>query len=339
MEGFTLVEIALSVGFIAILSVTMVLLVNDTIATYRRGLTLNSVTTTGSDLVDELKSTIKNSPVGKVTRECEALYNPLHLSNYMSESQNKCEKDEAQNLVVLQRYADVYLTDEEKINIPVYGAICTGAYSYIWNSGYFFGENRAGATQTNATEANEQGKIRNLEPAKLIYTPTSTGVGYATGHTTVEGFRLLKVRDDRRAVCKSANKSEDGSSYNDYQSRDSVHQNLTNVFDISNPDDGETNANKITYFKNGLEDEGVVILYADDETNPLALYDLTITPPASDSSDRTAFYTGSFILGTLQGGINVKATGNFCKTPEDYDENFDYCAINKFNFAAQATGG
>ena len=35
------------------------------------------------------------------------------------------------------------------------------------------------------------------------------------------------------------------------------------------------------------------------------------------------------------------SSGNFCKTPESFesDENFDYCAINKFNFAAQAIGG
>ena len=42
----------------------------------------------------------------------------------------------------------------------------------------------------------------------------------------------------------------------------------------------------------------------------------------------------------MQGGINVTAAGNFCAAPNDYgnDQNFDYCSINKFNFAARATG-
>jgi hypothetical protein len=38
----------------------------------------------------------------------------------------------------------------------------------------------------------------------------------------------------------------------------------------------------------------------------------------------------------------VEASGNFCATPEGYNEsveNLDYCAINKFNFAALETGG
>ena len=38
----------------------------------------------------------------------------------------------------------------------------------------------------------------------------------------------------------------------------------------------------------------------------------------------------------------MKTAGNYCVPPKDYNKkdyaNFDYCAINKFNFAVQATG-
>ena len=61
--------------------------------------------------------------------------------------------------------------------------------------------------------------------------------------------------------------------------------------------------------------------------------------PATNDLGKASFYSVSFILGTVQGGINVMSSGNFCKAPEEDDSNFDYCAINKFNFAAQATGG
>ena len=38
--------------------------------------------------------------------------------------------------------------------------------------------------------------------------------------------------------------------------------------------------------------------------------------------------------------MNVAATGNFCAAPSDTSglSDLDYCAINKFNFAVQATG-
>ena len=49
----------------------------------------------------------------------------------------------------------------------------------------------------------------------------------------------------------------------------------------------------------------------------------------------------SFILGTLRGGANVNVSGEFCATPGSNSsvEDFDYCAINKFNFAARTLGG
>ena len=75
------------------------------------------------------------------------------------------------------------------------------------------------------------------------------------------------------------------------------------------------------------------------ENNLLVLYDLSAAIPAQSNASNNLFYSVSFILATVTGGIDVKATGNFCATPENYElENFDYCSINKFNFAVQATG-
>ena len=53
-KGFTLVELSLSIAFIAILSITVALIINDAISTYRRGLTLNQINTVGMDLVDDM---------------------------------------------------------------------------------------------------------------------------------------------------------------------------------------------------------------------------------------------------------------------------------------------
>ncbi len=61
-KGFTLVELSLSIAFIAILSITIALIINDAISTYRRGLTLNQINTTGMDLVDDIRTAVQNSP-------------------------------------------------------------------------------------------------------------------------------------------------------------------------------------------------------------------------------------------------------------------------------------
>ena len=60
-RGFTIIELSLSIAFIAILSITMVLIITNTISTYRRGLMLNQINTTGMDLVDDLRAAVQNS--------------------------------------------------------------------------------------------------------------------------------------------------------------------------------------------------------------------------------------------------------------------------------------
>ena len=88
----------------------------------------------------------------------------------------------------------------------------------------------------------------------------------------------------------------------------------------------------------GGTEEPVELISSNNAGGDLAIYDLSATFSTSGVSINSAFYSVSFILGTVQGGINIKAAGNFCNPPNGYDSSFDYCAINKFNFAAQATG-
>ena len=270
-KGFTLVELSLSIAFIAILSITIALIINDAISTYRRGLTLNQINTTGMDLVDDIRTAVQNSPASSPRNSCK---------NYKDDFQKNCEENNGMRLMNVAKTGNVNNIE----GTPLYGAFCTGAYSYIWNSGYLFLENGG----DKATYAVYEGDKRTEE---------------------WNDFRLLKVEDRQRAVCGSVlpdkyNKSEDIESE----------------------------------FKG--KDKGPVVLLANDGANPLALYSFTSALPAVDGLNSAAFYSMSFILGTVQGGINVMSMGNFCAAPESFDsaENFDYCAINKFNFAAQANG-
>ena len=77
----------------------------------------------------------------------------------------------------------------------------------------------------------------------------------------------------------------------------------------------------------------------DSSENNLALYDFTIFPPTIHSLTSAGFYSGTFILATVRGGININAFGDYCTDPPDgLDTDFAYCAINKFNFAMRAAG-
>jgi hypothetical protein len=77
----------------------------------------------------------------------------------------------------------------------------------------------------------------------------------------------------------------------------------------------------------------------DSSENDIALYDFTIFAPSVHYLTTAGFYSGTFILATLRGGIDINTTGDFCSDPPDnLNTDFAYCAINKFNFSMRAAG-
>lgn len=131
-------------------------------------------------------------------------------------------------------------------------------------------------------------------------------VGTGSTKTKYEGFRLLRFEDTDRKICISGLKN----GYN----------NQTNRFSTDNA---------------AIEP---VELLADSEDN-LVLYDFTIFRPTYHTTTKHSFYSGTFILGTLRGGVNIMSAGNFCEErPDNLNTDFAYCAMNKFNFAMRATG-
>ena len=309
-EGFTLVELSLSLVFIATLSVAVALIISNSIATYRRGLTLNSVNTVGMEIVDDVRAAIQNSPSRSVAERCSTIYDQTDFQY------EDCIDDGGLKFALLTKEGKVKMRgdkDDEFSTVPLFGAFCTGDYTYIWNSGYFF----------NGSAIVESG----VEPASFSYK-------YATEKEeaepiTLENFRLLKVKDNERSVCVSMVVDQVGE-YNygansEYENM-GVKEDITGKFDIS----GDKYA--------VVSEEPVDVLAT---TGNLALYDFNIAQPVN--GENSILYSVTFILGTIQGGVNIVAVGDNCVAPGDYKytdiENFNYCAINKFNFAALATGG
>lgn len=308
-HGFTLIELSLSIAFIGILSIIIALLINETIATYRRGLTLNQINTVGMDLVDDIRTAIQNSSSKSLISECQSLYG--ETNDDKTNLRGKCSTDGGKNLVSVTKYAKVTIRNgEEPSNVPIYGALCTGTYSYIWNSGYFF-------------DSNDQYTVDGVQsPAVVRYKNsdnTTTDIGDADNP-----FKLLKIEDKTRAVC--AYSMSNGDVENSTYKSDTPLLDHEGIFDISGSNETIT-------------EEPVRLLAEDTNDTSLALYDLQASAPVESSASNSLFYSVSFILGTVDGGIDIMSQGNFCATPNDYeDANFDYCAINKFNFAARATG-
>jgi len=242
-QGFTLIELSLSLVFIGVLSITAVLIINNTVLAYRRGLTLKEVNDTGMELVRNMRAAIQGSSY--------AIYDDEGRSNWTTSFRHE---------------SDVEINGVTQ-SVPLYGGFCTGKYSYIWKSGYLSNDNN-----TVKINGNKE-------------------------------FRLVRIKDSKDKPNKTA--------CDQYAASDGAQAEFSS------------------------DDEYDELL---PEGSNLAIYDLYVPTPAVGGAAMTAYYTVSFILGTIGGGINIMAQGDYCAPPEGSNSNFNYCAINKFNFAAQAGG-
>lgn len=303
-DGFTLIELTLAMLFIGLLSISIVLIISNTVTAFQRGMKLSRVNSTGTDLVDDMRASIQSSSARGLLSSC---YANIYSSGTSlgPEQRQKCEQDNAKNYVAVSKVAKIRLDGVEQ-EVPILGAFCTGSYTYIWNSGYFEAENAVFPEKTNRDWA----KIRYLQNGRTYDYP---GPGE-------KPFRLLRIQDESRIFCLAAVDST-GESY------DLPEGGISNVFDVS----------AVSY---GTLRSDLVEMLPPDSGNDLAVYDLSVARPAVSENGDNAFYSISFILGTVSGGVNIVANGNSCVAPNGLvSGNYSYCAINKFNFAVQVNGG
>lgn len=192
-------------------------------------------------------------------------------------------------------------------NYTSYGAFCTGSYSYIW--------------QTYTDKNNS---------LTIVY-ENATGTS-----VTVEGFHLLKIRDVDQLACAKMTSDNLG------------------TLSLTNEED-ETEEN--TYIISQTPEE----LLTDTDLN-LVVYDLTVSAVDSNSNlnqdldtlSTTAFFSGTITLGTttsLENATNNGISNTLRLDSETCDvskvvggldggvTDFDYCAVNRFKFAARAGSG
>ena len=209
-DGFTLIELTLAMLFIGLLSISIVLIISNTVTAFQRGMKLSRVNSTGTDLVDDMRASIQSSSARGLLSAC---YANIYSSGTSlgPEQRQKCEQDNAKNYVAVSKVAKIRLDGVEQ-EVPILGAFCTGSYTYIWNSGYFEAENAVFPEKTNRDWA----KIRYLQNGRTYEYP---GPGE-------KPFRLLRIQDESRIFCLAAVDST-GESY------DLPEGGISNVFDVS----------------------------------------------------------------------------------------------------------
>lgn len=195
--------------------------------------------------------------------------------------------------------ANYYLSVENTQHTEQYsGVFCTGSYSYVWNNAQTIANSRD-------TDDNNDENLFKIE--------------YKEGPNTREYIpKFARFADAERFAC-AANEDTSGNA------------NFTPVSMLIGHDRSMT-----------MDD--ITELINNDEID-LAMYNFRILPAVQNETTKQIFFSGTFILATIRGGVNIQSNGDFCtgdkETTEDDEfslNNFDYCAVNKFNFSARATG-
>lgn len=184
------------------------------------------------------------------------------------------------------------------------GVFCTGRYSYIWNT--FYGE--------------EYG-----QKLKLVYNDLGGN------RQVLENFRLARFEDRNYRACSSVTSA-------DYRSQLTPTSEI-NIQTLA----GSTSSNPLKIYT-PEPTQGMLEEFDLD----LTLYELTIFPVSQDSVTLRTYMSGTFILATLRGDVDIMRSGDYCNVNpangegagsiDNLGSEFNYCAINKFNFAARTAG-
>ena len=315
-KGFTLIELSLAVAFISVLLLTVTLITNEIIQIYRKGYSIKAINQVGRDLIDEFQSSIVQSPPASISSFCSDKYRNDDTQ------QSNCENTNHGFYSIYQQfYASVKVTSGKNNanakQVPVAGIFCSGKYTYLWNTGYLFNFD-----DYIFNESGNQKELREKHTLKIRYqyrredgTTATTTTGY--GQKGEDAFRLIKIEDTSGSICTNTLEGN-------YPSAAQA---------IIGPGGTGNYVIEIPYVLSGEPEELLSKTDAD-----LALYDLVVFEPARVAAAERLLFSGSFILGTINSGVDIMSSSNSCQAPSYFSSDFSYCAINKFNFTIQSSG-
>ncbi len=303
-NGFTILEVTLVTAFIALLLIAIATILVNISALYQKGATLKSVNEVGRNLVTELTGALNSAPSIDSISICNSLINE-------GSARETCIRDGARKFI----FQDIEIEREDPIThqpgmTQDGGVFCTGEYSYIWNT--YYGRNEG-------------------QPLKVLYNGGEVQAVPASveDDRNKKPFKLVRFEDKTYRAC-STNVDQN---YNGGISRDNRTIDIRLLANQA--------PNPVTSYEQGFLSTSEI---------DLDLYELVIFPIAQDNVTLRALISGTFILATERGNVGITRSGDYCDITndngngdgsgnlQDLGSNFNYCGINKFNFAARTAG-
>ena len=313
-KGFTLVELSLAMAFLAVLLITIAILAIRIITIYQSGLALRAVNASGRELIDDFTRSISSAPL-----DMDGIFFDFRDGSADRRITGSADGLPPSYAALTYKYY-FQITGSATINGVTYGAntplaggFCTGNYSYLWNTAYSL-QNDGGPLGFTYTFINSDGDEE------------TWGSSISNDPDGYDYFKLIRIEDTERSICIGQRKDENGV----IAPRQSEFSDPI-LFAASRPDRDHIDSDYRSL-------EPIELLgTAEDE---LALYDFRVFPISLSKITGHMFYSATFILATLRGGVDIFAHGNYCTAEysETLTTDFNYCAINKFNFATRATG-
>ncbi len=289
------------------------------------------VDSVGVDLVDDMRMAVQGTSAKTLVSTCDVLYN----NSESNDEKASCKNDGASKFVSVVKRETVEIKDSSGNtvasinNVPIYGAFCTGTYSYIWNSGYYWIDSAEFPSKSGSD-------FRAWRWLTLKYKNESNGdatVVYDEWNNK-RPFKLIKIKDNERGVCiKAYENTNTNSIFNKYSSGNVFPG--TNVKNVNG--DQRMEIDITSGVGDGKLDEDPVYLIASGGSDNMAIYSLDVQKPAVSDESNSVFYSASFLLGTIDEDVRVTDDGGAC-VPSSGDTVSDYCAVGRFSFAIR-TGG
>ena len=126
-KGFTIIEITLAMTFLAILMVSIATLIMRVTNIYQKGLAMRAINATGTEIIEDITRT-----VGAASYLVD-----IHSQDAELGGNGVMEYDN--NYKLVEKYYHDYTVYNENhngknFNVQYFGVLCTGDYSYIWNT-------------------------------------------------------------------------------------------------------------------------------------------------------------------------------------------------------------
>lgn len=316
-KAFTIIELMLAMSFLGTMLLGIASLIMQITNIYQKGLAIRGVNTVGREIISDLTRTVQASRVNVDInpRKDDKTGVATVLTKILEADVRRARADYFVETVQKSEQAD----ENEKAK-QWSGAFCTGSYSYVWNTA----ESIRLARET-FKDTLKEGKISLSNKTLVEMDLAKKGVLVLETEETFIVPKLARFVDMNRDACQHTEEKPET------ENGVPIFKPAENLLDLK------------TY---NIHEKDINELIEENEAD-LVLYDFTILPATQNYTTKQIFYPGTFILATYRGGVNITSNGDFCQGSDSDDgvidseytgNDFDYCAVNKFNFAARASG-